>query len=76
MTGVDIESTKFYPILKKLAQYDLVEEEGNIIRLTSKGAFFADEVVECFYDTPFIPFERKFYNDGPLSPYVINEEIR
>ena len=76
MTGVDIENTKYYPILKKLAGYGLVEEEGNNIRLTSKGAFFADEVVECFYDTPFIPFERKFYNDGPLSPYVINEEMR
>ena len=76
MTGVDIESTKFYPVLKKLAQYDLVEEDGNIIRLTSKGSFFADEVAECFYDTQFIPFERQFYNEGPLSPYVINEELQ
>ena len=76
MTGVDVETTKFWPILQKLKKFGLVEEVGdNVLQLTKLGAFFADEVVECFYDPQFIPFSREHYNEGPLSPYVINEEM-
>ena len=76
MTGVDVETTKFWPILQKLKKFGLVEEVGdNVLQLTKLGAFFADEVVECFYDPRFIPFRREYYNEGPLNPYVINEEM-
>ena len=76
MTGVDVETTKFWPILQKLKKFGLVEEVGdNVLQLTKLGAFFADEVVECFYDPRFIPFGREYYNEGPLNPYVINEEM-
>ena len=47
----------------------------NVLQLTPKGSFFADEVSECFYDPRFIPFSREHYCEGPLSPYVINEEM-
>ena len=76
MTGVDVETTKFWPILQKLKRHGLVEDvSDNTLQLTPLGAFFADEVVECFYDPRFIPFGREMYNEGPLSPYVINDEL-
>ena len=75
MTGVDLEATKYYPIIQRLKQYDLVEETPTAVKLTPKGAFFADEVVELFYDSRFTPFERRFYNDGPLNPYRVNAEM-
>ena len=76
MTGVDVETTKFWPILQKLKKFGLAEDvSDNMMQLTPLGAFFADEVVECFYDPRFIPFPRERYNEGPLSPYVVNEEM-
>ena len=76
MTGVDVETTKFWPILQKLKKFGLVEDVSeNTLQLTKLGSFFADEVVECFYDPMFIPFPRERYCEGPLNPYVINEEM-
>jgi hypothetical protein len=63
-------------VLQKLKKFGLVEDvSSNTLQLTKLGSFFADEVVECFYDTQFIPFSREYYNDGPLSPYVVNDEL-
>ena len=76
MTGVDVETTKFWPALQKLKRFGLVEDASpNTLRLTKLGSFFADEVVECFYDPRFIPFSREHYNEGPLNPYVVNDEM-
>ncbi len=73
VTGFNISETKLYPIINKLKEYDLIKEDEKTIRLTSKGAFFSDEVVGLFYDTRFIPKERKYFNEGPLNPYSLNE---
>lgn len=72
VTGVDIQDTKLYSIIQLLKQYDLVSEDEKIIKLTEKGGFFADEVVGLFSDTKFMTKERKFYNEGPLNPYMLN----
>ena len=71
-TGVEIENTKFYPAFSLLKEYGLVEENENIIQLTRKGAFFADEISELFYSTCFIPFDKTLYNEGRLNPYTIS----
>ena len=71
-TGVEIENTKFYPAFGLLKEYGLVEENENVIQLTRKGAFFADEISELFYSTCFIPFDKTLYNEGRLNPYTIS----
>ena len=72
VTGVDIQDTKLYSTIQLLKQYDLIEEDDRVIKLTEKGGFFSDEVVGLFYDPRFITQERKFFNEGPLNPYSLN----
>lgn len=55
--------------IKKLKKYKLIEENRNMICLSEKGRFFADEVVIQFYHPNFIPFPKTAYIDGVLSPY-------
>lgn len=74
LTGVDIENTSAYPIIQKLKEYDLAEETDKYIRLTPKGAFFADEVVGLFYQRNHNPFPQDDFNIGPLNPYMLNGE--
>lgn len=74
-TGVDITKTKHYKTIELLKEHGLVMEDEYKIKLTQKGAFFADEVCEVFYSPEFIPFESKYYNDGILNPYSINKEL-
>lgn len=69
ITGIDIENTKFYSIIQKIKEYDLIEENGNIIALTKKGVLFADEVVRLFYEPKFIPKNEESFNKGVLNPY-------
>ncbi|MBR1753985.1 radical SAM protein [bacterium] len=71
-TGVDIETTTAYPIIKKLIEYGLAQESERDIRLTPKGAFFADEVVGLLYQTNHNPFPKDDFNEGPLNPYSLN----
>lgn len=71
-TGIDIKQTKSYSIIQKLKEYDLAEETDKYIRLTSKGAFFADEVVGLFYENNHNPFPQNDFNEGPLNPYMLN----
>ncbi len=52
-----------------LKQYQLITEDTNKIELTPKGAFFADEVVQQFYEKNYIPFPKPEYCDGKLNPY-------
>lgn len=72
-TGIDIKDTKYYKTIKLLKEYGLIEEDDNVIKLSVKGSFFADEVSQLFYDSKFIPFESEFYNAGPLNPYLRNK---
>ncbi|MCR4791203.1 MAG: radical SAM protein [Lachnospiraceae bacterium] len=55
-----------------LKEYGLLEDTGNIIRLTELGGFVADEVCEQFNSIPYLPFPRERYAEGPLNPYLNN----
>jgi oxygen-independent coproporphyrinogen-3 oxidase len=52
-----------------LKKYGLVEEEGDTLRLTERGVFFADEVVTQFYHPAYLPFPRTAYAEGDLNPF-------
>jgi len=71
-----ITNTSFDSIFRKkverLKQFGLIEDSGEIIRLTDLGAFVADEVVEQFNANEFMPFPVKSYAPGPLHPYADN----
>ena len=56
--------------LEKLKKYDLIEETETHIRLTKKGKFFADEVVEHFHSPDYQPFPLDDYMLGELTPIV------
>lgn len=70
VTGIEIKETKHYKTIQLLKEYNFVEENEHIIKLTNTGSFFADEVCALFYDSEFIPFERELYKTGPLNPYA------
>lgn len=72
VAGIDIQDTKLYSTIQLLKKYDLIEEDEQTVKLTEKGGFFSDEVVGLFYDTRFIPQDRKFFNEGILNPYKLN----
>ncbi len=72
ITGIDIENSILYPTIQLLKKYDLIEENDYTVKLTEKGGFFSDEVVCLFYDTHFITKDKKLFNDGPLNPYLLN----
>lgn len=72
VTGLKIEDTRFYKIIQKLKEYDLVEENQSVIKLTQKGIFFADEVVRIFYENQYIPKSIDCFEDGILNPYALN----
>ncbi len=45
----------FGPTLDRMQGLRLVEEDGDVLRLTSRGRFFADEVVMQFFEPRFVP---------------------
>lgn len=55
--------------IERLKRYGLLEEKDEIVTLTERGRFFADEVVIQFYHPDFIPFPKSAYAEGELSPY-------
>jgi oxygen-independent coproporphyrinogen III oxidase len=59
----------FQEKIELLKGYDLISDTDSRIELTKTGAFFADEVVQQFYDREHIPFPKTDYNEGPLNPY-------
>lgn len=72
LTGKNIEDTSAYPIIQRIKEYGLAQEDDKYIRLTPKGAFFADEVVGLFYQRNHNPFPANDFNNGPLNPYLLN----
>ena len=46
----------------------LVEDTRWGISLTTTGKFFADEIVQQFFDPKDLPFPAEAYADGPLHP--------
>lgn len=67
-TGAPLER-EFGSRIARLRRYGLLEETEDLVALTEKGRFFADEVVIQFYHPDFIPFPRSAYAEGELSPY-------
>lgn len=72
LTGIEIENSKFYPLLQDLKNEELLEENDKMIKLTKTGAFFSDEIVGLFYDRNFIPKEEQYFNLGKYNPYLLN----
>ncbi|MDD5033400.1 MAG: coproporphyrinogen-III oxidase family protein [Methylococcaceae bacterium] len=70
-TGESIEG-KFSDKFAALKEHGLIEETEREIKLTPLGCFFADEVVQQFHQTEFMPFPETNYEPGPLCPYHHN----
>jgi len=68
LTGVSV-SEAFPRHIECLKKYGLVEEDGETLRLTGRGRFFADEVVTQFYHPKYLPFPRSAYAEGDLNPF-------
>ena len=55
--------------IERLKRYGLLAEDGDTLRLTDRGVFFADEVVTQFYHPRYLPFPRSAYAEGDLNPF-------
>ena len=67
-TGTPLDR-EFGDRIERLKRYGLLEEKEELVVLTEKGRFFADEVVIQFYHPDYIPFPKSAYAEGELSPY-------
>jgi oxygen-independent coproporphyrinogen III oxidase len=72
ITGLNIESV-FTEKFKRLKEAGLVEDTPWGLALTTRGRFFADEVVQQFFEPCHLPFAETDYADGPLHPLENNE---
>jgi len=68
LTGVSVEEA-FPRQVEILKKYGLVEECGDVLKLSNRGRFFADEVVTQFYHPKYLPFPRSAYAEGDLNPF-------
>ena len=68
ITGTSLEEF-FGEKIKRLKKSGLLEENDEILRLTERGQFFADEVVIQFYHPDYMPFPKSAYAEGELNPY-------
>ena len=68
LTGISVNEA-FPRHLENLKKYDLVREDDEMVKLTGRGRFFADEVVTQFYHPDYLPFPRFRYHEGELNPF-------
>ena len=74
VTGISVQEA--FPLqIEKLIKYDLLEEDGDLLRLTGRGMFFADEVITQFYHPSYMPFPRSSYAEGDLNPFSHNSYL-
>ena len=73
VTGMELDRL-FVEKRRRLAEFGLLEETDQVMRLTDLGKFVADEVAEQFNSVEFLPFPEENYEDGPLNPYRNNRE--
>lgn len=68
LNGIELESVfqKQFALLKK---YELITEDNNKMTLTSKGAFYSDELVHLFYEPQHQSFPPEDFMQGCLNPY-------
>lgn len=71
MTGKNFDDI-FRKKTARLKAEGLLTENDAIVKLTELGGFVADEVVEQYNSTEFLPFPKSHYADGPLNPYRDN----
>lgn len=69
LTGVSANEA-FPRHIQNLKKYDLIKEDGDTLKLTGRGRFFADEVVTQFYHPNYLPFPRSCYAEGDLNPFA------
>lgn len=74
VTGIPFDKV-FPQKFAKLKEWGLVEESGDIVKLTKLGCFFADEVVQQFESPQYLPYPQEAYGDGPLNPHFDDEVI-
>ncbi len=65
-TGCDVDEV-FGPEWDALRSAGLAEDEGDRIRLTPRGRFFADEICTQFHHPRYLPFPGDAYANGPLK---------
>ncbi len=71
MNGLPV-SRVFPAKLARLFAEGLLEQDARAVKLSTAGAFVADEVVEQFNSNEFLPFPREHYAEGPMNPYRDN----
>ena len=67
-TGMSLNEV-FRKKIEKLKKFGLLYEDDDVLKLTTLGAFFADEVCEQFHHPNYLPFPRSAYAHGELYPY-------
>jgi oxygen-independent coproporphyrinogen-3 oxidase len=68
LTGVSADEA-FPRQIENLKNYGLIKDDGDRLKLTGRGRFFADEVVTQFYHPQYLPFPRACYAEGDLNPF-------
>jgi oxygen-independent coproporphyrinogen-3 oxidase len=67
-TGGDV-SADFGGKIERLKEYGFLTEDANFVTPTRLGTFYADEMVQHFYSSKYLPVPRTEYVEGPLNPY-------
>jgi oxygen-independent coproporphyrinogen-3 oxidase len=67
-TGAPVDDF-FKTKLARLKEFGLVTEDEHRITPTELGAFFADELVQQFYNPHYMPSGQNEFLAGPLNPY-------
>lgn len=68
INGVELSSV-FQDKFNLLKDYGLATESENRFELTSKGAFYSDELVHLFYESHHQSFPPEDFKPGILNPY-------
>lgn len=68
LTGISLNEV-FRKKIEKLKEFNLLYEDDEVIELTARGRFFADEVCQEFFHPNYMPFPRTAYSHGKLYPY-------
>jgi oxygen-independent coproporphyrinogen-3 oxidase len=67
VTGMQLDGV-FPEKMKLLKEEGLVTDTKWGLALTKLGCFFADEIVQQFFDPQYLPFPPEDYAPGPLHP--------
>lgn len=68
LTGVSLDEI-FREKIADLKSFNLITENEKILKLTTRGRFFADEVCQQFHEPRYSPFQADSYSNGKLNPF-------